>query len=304
MFKKLLKLLTFLPLLSCSSPTTYKDKISCGNIAYWDSKPDAKPTDPAIIFIHGHLSNKRFFTSQRDASLLSEYRLIFLDLPGYGESDAPSNPEKVYSWPGYADSVAELVQSLGLRNTIVVGWSLGGHVGLELTSRLAQMKGLLICGTPPIPISAEGFSRGFRIADHKIAACFGKSNLTSEEVELLAQGAGYDGSRDKQFIVDAIHQTDEGAKVIYPRSILNGVGQNELNIVLEWSHPIAVIAGADDLLVNNDYIINEVPFRNLWRGRVHLIEQAGHFVHMEQPQTFNEFVREFAQDTFRSDKQP
>ena len=292
------KLLASLLFLCHSCPTKHTAKISCGNMAYWDSKPEANPTDPAIVFIHGHLSNKQFFTSQRDSSLLNEYRLIFLDLPGYGESDAPSDPEKVYSWPGYADSVAELVQSLGLKNIIVVGWSLGGHVGLELTSRLVQMKGLLIFGTPPIPISAEGFSRGFRIADPKIAACFGKGNLTPEEVELLARGAGYDGSRDKQFIVDAIHQTDEGAKVIYPRSILNGVGQNELDIVRAWSRPIAVIAGADDPLVNNDYIMNEVSFRNLWRGEVHLVEKAGHFVHMEQPQIFNALIREFAQDIF------
>lgn len=300
MLKKLFQLLAFLPFLGYSSPTTYKTEISCGNIAYWDSRPEANPLDPAIVFIHGHLTNKQFFASQRDSSLLSEYRLIFLDLPGYGESDAPSDPEKTYSWPGYADSVAELVQSLGLKNVMVVGWSLGGHVGLELTSRLDEMKGLFIFGTPPIPISEEGFSRGFRIIDPKIGACFGKGNLTPEEVELLARGAGYDGSKDKQFIVDAIHQTDEGAKVIYPRSILNGVGQNELEIVQKWPRPIAVIAGADELLVNNDYIMNEVPFRNLWRGEVQLIEKGGHFVHMEQPQMLNELIREFAQDIFKS----
>ncbi|MDE3046624.1 MAG: alpha/beta hydrolase [Verrucomicrobiota bacterium] len=299
MIKKFLKFFLFCSYLLASEPKTYKTKIACGEMAYWDSKPWADPDEPTLVFLHGHLTNKRFFNSQISSSALREYRIICLDLPGYGESDSPDDPER-FSWPGYADSVAEVVQSLGLKNIIIVGWSLGGHVGLELTSRLPQLKGLLITGTPPIEVSAEGFSKGFRIVDPKILACFGKGNLTAEETELLARGNGYDGSTDKQFIFDAIVQTSEGAKVIYPQSILNGVGQNEVEIVRKWTHPIAVVAGADETLVNNEYIMKEVPFRNLWHKRVHLIQYAGHFVHMEQPDAFNELVREFAQDVFKN----
>lgn len=48
---------------------------------------------------------------------------------------------------------------------------LGGHVGLELTSMLPELKGLLITGTPPIEVSADGFSKGFKIVDPKILEC-------------------------------------------------------------------------------------------------------------------------------------
>lgn len=292
------KLILFFPLLCCAMPTTYKAETSTGKVAYWDSRPRAHPSEPALVFIHGHFTNKRFFASQYSSQALNEYRIICIDFPGYGESEAPNDPEKVYSWPGYAESVGEVVRLLDLQNIIVVGWSLGGHVGLELTSRLPQMKGLLITGTPPIEVSAGGFGKGFKVVDPRILECFGKGNLSSEEIELLARENGYDGSADTQFIRDAILQTDEGAKVLYPRSILNGVGQNEVEIVRNWPRPIAVIAGADEVLVNNEYIINEVPFANLWSGKVHLIEQAGHFVHREQPEAFNEIVLKFARDVF------
>lgn len=276
--------------------SSYKVATSQGNIAIWDSQPDAPSDHPTIVFLHGHLTNKRFFSEQMRSPLLNSYRLIALDLPGYGESDAPFDPEQVYSFPGYADAVAETIENLHLENVIVAGWSLGGHVGLELTSRLPYLKGLLITGTPPIEISADGFSKGFRVVDPKILQCFGKGNLTKEEVELMATGSGYDGSKEKQFIVDAILQTDEGAKVIYPQSIVKGVGQNEVDIVRKWPKPIAVIAGKDEILVNNDYIINEVPFHNLWKNKVFLIEEAGHPVHMQKPQEFNQLVKEFADD--------
>ncbi len=282
-------------------PTTYKVEISSGKVAYWDSKPQANPEEPTLVFLHGHITNKCFFTSQFNSPSLKKYRIICIDLPGYGESDAPNNPEKVYSWPGYAESVKEVIRVLGLQNVIVIGWSLGGHVGLELTSLLPQLKGLLITGTPPIEVSADGFSKGFKIVDPKILECFGKGNLSLEEIELLARANGYDGSANKQFIKDAIFQTDEGAKVIYPRSILNGVGQNEIEIVRNWPRPIAVIAGADEVLINNEYIINEVPFANLWNEQVYLVQHSGHFVHMEQPQIFNEIVQKFARDVFNNE---
>jgi Predicted hydrolases or acyltransferases (alpha/beta hydrolase superfamily) len=300
MFKALLNLLFYSPLLCSAMPTTYKVEIFSGKVAYWDSKPQANLNEATLIFIHGHITNKRFFTAQFNSSVLNEYRIICIDLPGYGESDAPNSPERVYSWPGFAESVKEVIHVLGLQNYIIIGWSLGGHVGLELTSLLPHLKGLVITGTPPIEVSADGFSKGFKIVHPKILECFGKGNLSLEEIELLAKANGYDGSANKQFIKDAILQTDEGAKVIYPRSILNGVGQNELEIVANWSRPIAVIAGADEVLVNNEYIIKEVTFANLWNKQVHLVQDSGHFVHMEQPEIFNEIIHRFARDVFKN----
>lgn len=271
---------------------------SHGKIAIYDSMPEASEQYPAVLFIHGHCANKDFFFRQFDSPLLASFRLIGIDLPGYGESSKPANPEKTYSFPGFAEAVAEAVDRYGLRNLVVVGWSLGGHVALELTSRLKQLKGLLITGTPPIEISPEGLGKGFKIANPKILACFGKGNLTYDEAELFATVCGYDYSEEKKFIVEAILQTDEGAKTIYPSSILKGIGKNQVTIVEEWPHPIAVVAGEDDAGINNDYIIHDVKFRNLWKGKVHLIPHAGHAVHMDHPEEFNKILKAFLDAIF------
>lgn len=275
---------------------TSKISTSQGDIAIVDSKPTYGKNYPTVVFIHGHCTHKRFFSHQLQAPLLAEYRLIALDLPGYGESDPPNDPQKVYNFPGFADVVCEVINTLELENFAIVGWSLGGHVALELTSRLPKLKGILITGTPPIEISADGLGRGFRIADPRILECFGKGNLTEEEAGLLATISGYDYSPEKKFIVDAIFQTDEGVKTIYPQSILKGIGQNEVDIVGKWLKPIAVIAGENEKAINNDYIIYDVYFRNLWRGKVHLISEAGHAVFMEKPDSFNLLLKDFLAD--------
>ncbi|MBS0654170.1 MAG: alpha/beta hydrolase [Verrucomicrobia bacterium] len=273
-------------------------EIAQGTLAIWDSKPKAKAQEPTILFIHGHTANKDFFTKQLTSPLFNKYRLIAVDLPGHGKSSPPNNPKETYSFPGYANSVAALVHLMKLENIVVVGWSLGGHVALELTSRLPQLKGLLITGTPPIEISPEGFNQGFKAASPEIAKCFGKGNLTYEEAELFGTLSGYDYSEKTKFIVEAILQTDEGAKTIYPQSILDGVGQNELAIVKEWPHPIAVIAGQEEAAVNNDYIMHKVHFNNLWEDTVHCIAHAGHGVFMEQPDAFNQIMHRFISDIF------
>ena len=275
-----------------------KIKTTQGQVSIWDTKPNSKSSDPTVIFIHGHCTNKTFFSSQISSPLLTNYRMISLDLLGYGKSDVPMNPEKVYCFPGFAKIVSEVVRSLDLKNIVIVGWSMGGHVALELTSQLNQLKGILITGTPPIEISAEGLSKGFRVADPKILECFGKGNLSYQEAELLATISGYDYTEAKKFLVDAILETDEGAKTIYPRSIINGVGQDGLEIVQKWPNPIAVIAGENDSGINNDYIIHEVKFRNLWRNKVHVIPNAGHAVHMERPTEFNLILSDFLKDIF------
>jgi pimeloyl-ACP methyl ester carboxylesterase len=275
---------------------------SQGKIAIWDTKPQGDTPMPILLFIHGHCSNKVFFYKQLNSPLLARYRLIALDLPGYGKSQPPLVPQNVYSFPGFADVVAEVIHVMKLDPLIIVGWSLGGHVALELTAHLSQLKGLVITGTPPIEISVEGLSRGFKIANPKIFECFGKGNLTYEEAELLATISGYDFSEEKKFIVDAVLQTDEGAKTLYPQSILKGVGQNELKIVSQWSRPIAVIAGEGDLGINNAYISQEVQFKNLWRNKVHVIPNAGHAVFMEQPEEFNLILENFCHDIFQDEE--
>lgn len=277
----------------------YNIKTSQVHIAIRDSEPMGDENHPTLIFIHGHCTNKTFFSEQMKSHLLDEYRLIALDLPGYGESEPPKNPEKVYNLTGFADVVVEVIDKLKLKNLIVVGWSLGGHVALELTTKLPQLKGLLITGTPPIEISAEGLGRGFRMSNPKIRECYGKGNLTEEEAELLATISGYDYTIEKRFLVDAVLATDDGAKTIYPQSIIKGIGQNELTIVRDWPHPICVIAGEKDAGINNDYILHEVVFGNLWRSKVHIILEAGHAVHMEQPEKFNLLLKEFCLDIFK-----
>lgn len=266
---------------------------SFGNISVWEENLE-KPF--SVLFLHGHCTDKNFFNQQMNADILKSYHLIAIDLPGYGESSPPLTPLKTYSFPGFAEVVVELIQKLAIEKLIIVGWSLGGHITLELISKIPQLAGVLITGTPPIEVSLQGIQKGFKQLDPEIMACFGKKELTRDEAKLLAKVSGYNGSEEKEFLVNAILATDEGARFLYPQSIINGVGRDQREIVAEWDKPIAVVAGEKDIAINYDYVRDEVQFKNIWRNKIHTISNAGHAVMLDQPNMFNKLLRDFIED--------
>jgi pimeloyl-ACP methyl ester carboxylesterase len=64
--------------------------------------------------------------------LAENHRLIAFDLPGHGQSSNAPHPARSYTLPGLADACVELLEKLGVTEAIAFGWSLGGHIGIEM----------------------------------------------------------------------------------------------------------------------------------------------------------------------------
>src|SRR5882757_3599058 len=126
-------------------------------IAGFESPGSGRP----ILLVHGNSSSSRIWQKQLQGPLGAKYRLIAIDLPGHGASLPASNPEQDYSGSGYAACVAAVARELGLKDAVVVGWSLGGHAVLNAAASLPMASGLMIFGTPPIGKTPEGFA-GFK----------------------------------------------------------------------------------------------------------------------------------------------
>ncbi|MEP9358853.1 alpha/beta fold hydrolase [Sphingomonas sp. KR3-1] len=119
------------------------------------------PADaPAIVMIHGILSQLRVYTYALAGRLAKDYRVVVMDRPGWGYSTL-TGPR--LDLAGQADAVAAAVAALGLEKPLLVGHSMGGAVSLALALRHPQAVralGLIAPYTQPVDTPPEPL-RGF-----------------------------------------------------------------------------------------------------------------------------------------------
>ena len=120
-------------------------------------------TGQAIVFSHGWPLTGDAFEDQMFFLASRGYRCIAHDRRGHGRSSQP--------WQGndldtYADDLAELAETLDLRDAINVGHSTGGgevarYIGRHGTARVA--KAVLIGAIPPLMLKTPAYPGGLPI---------------------------------------------------------------------------------------------------------------------------------------------
>jgi pimeloyl-ACP methyl ester carboxylesterase len=81
-----------------------------------------------LLFVHGLGSNLKFWRYQLDAFAAQGWRVVALDLVGYGRSDKPA--DFAYTMEAQAAVVHEAARALGLERPVLVGHSMGGQTAL------------------------------------------------------------------------------------------------------------------------------------------------------------------------------
>jgi len=259
---------------------------SHGRIAVTDSGGPAA----AVLLIHGNSACKEIFGRQFESRLTQRYRLVAFDLPGHGASADAIDPHRTYTIPGYADVALEILRDLGIDHLAILGWSLGGHIGIELLARDVDIAGLAITGTPPIGHNAADFAAGFRPQQHMDLT--GKEMFSEADIQAFARDTA---GAPAPFLEAAVRRTDGRARRLMMEAAMAARGADQRHVVSTSPVPVAVITGADEPFINNDYLLS-FPYRNLWDRQVHVIPQTGHAPFWERPQTFNPLFERFLTD--------
>jgi pimeloyl-ACP methyl ester carboxylesterase len=94
----------------------------------------------ALLLLHAALQTSESMEPLRKLFEGDGYRIVAPDLRGHGRS---ANPVLQLSLPRLADDLVELMAKLGIDQPIVIGYSLGGTVALELARR-GLVSGLVV----------------------------------------------------------------------------------------------------------------------------------------------------------------
>jgi len=162
-------------------------------------------TGQPVVFSHGWPLNADAWDDQLVFVASHGYRAIAHDRRGHGRSSQ--------SWDGndmdtYADDLAALLDTLDLKNAVLVGHSTGGgevarYIGRHGTSRLARA--VLVGAVPPLMLKTAANPGGLPIEafDQIRAGVSGDRSQFYQELSKPFFGANRPGSQVSQGILDA-----------------------------------------------------------------------------------------------------
>lgn len=111
---------------------SYKD-IKINYIRYGNIKGDT------LVFLHGWGQNIEMMKPVADP-FSDDFDIIIIDLPGHGNSEEPTSVYTVYD---FVDVVKQLLDSLKVKNPILIGHSFGGKTSL-LYASMYDVKKLIL----------------------------------------------------------------------------------------------------------------------------------------------------------------
>ncbi|KAF5007795.1 hypothetical protein FDECE_5919 [Fusarium decemcellulare] len=194
---------------------------------------------------------------------------------------------------GYGSCLLEVLTALSIYDVVILGWSLGGHIALEMVGLgcdILRIRGVLLVGTPPAngPQVAEAFLGKDRSPRMQLT---GQESLSREEAYGYAHEAiGYPFEEWQG--LDAL-RTDGRARRVMFQSFEAGAGVDQVKIVAETTEVhFGVVNGSEETFVNLEYV-DKLHWANLWSGRCHKLPGLGHAPFWEAPRGFESLLVQF-----------
>jgi pimeloyl-ACP methyl ester carboxylesterase len=269
---------------------------------------------PTLFLIHGNSSSSRIFRHIFDSSTITQrFRVVTFDLPGHGSSSKAPDPNKSYHQKGYAELAVQILQHLNIESVVILGWSLGGHIGIEVIElvkspstytncKKIDLRGLLITGTPPA-LGREQIRQGFTMANESSDLGFaGQRDWTDEETLAFSKNSAAAGIEKfwEPWMYEDAKNTDGRARMIMARNFVGSgeeepIGVDQRKVVETEDVLIAVVNGAQEQFVNLDYL-DRINWKRLWKGRCIRLEGLHHAPFWEDPEGFEKLLLDFCME--------
>ncbi len=249
--------------------------------------------EPTLVMLHGFTGSASSWGDHVDTLATVGLRVIALDLPGHGMSDAPDEPRR-YAMEYCQQDILATLYELGVRKdeAVLLGYSMGGRIALYIAFSGFFRALVLESASPGLEDPAERKQR--RSSDEALAASIERDGVQTfiEHWEKLPLFASQ--SRLPPTVRAALHQQRLRNRASGLAQSLRGVGtgvQPSLYAQLPTLKiPVLLIAGELDVKFTT---IALSMARLLPRSQVCIVPGAGHAVHLEQPEKFDALIRQF-----------
>jgi pimeloyl-ACP methyl ester carboxylesterase len=93
-----------------------------------------EPTKPTLLLLHGFPSSSHMFRDFMPL-LADRFHLIAPDIPGFGQSEAPSRAKFSYTFDSLADIIQRFIEVLGIERFALYAFDIGAPIGFRIAMR-------------------------------------------------------------------------------------------------------------------------------------------------------------------------
>ena len=230
---------------------------------------------PALVFVHGWSCDRSYWSRQL-GYFAGRYQVVAVDLAGHGESGIG---RRAWTMPAFGDDVVAVVEKLELEDMVLIGHSMGGDVIVEAALHLPDRVAGLVwadtyntLGEPHTREEIEQFQVPFR-EDFVTATrdMVRRMFVPGSDAELVEWVATDMSAAPPEIALDAAEYALGNESVILAR-------------LPELTVPLVAI--------NPDYRPTDIEALQRYGVKTVLMPGVGHFLMMEDPETFNRLLGE------------
>lgn len=232
--------------------------------------------DDTVVLLHGWGANKE--TMVPISNLIKDrYRVVLLDLPGFGESE---EPEKVYDSFNYAKIVLKFLEKLEIEKAIFIGHSFGGKISSIIASKHPDLVEKLILIDSAGLIPKRGLDYYISVYRYKLGKWIYKNiNFKNKEKKLkeFQEKYGSDDYKDSSGIMRKI--------------LVTVVNENIKPLLKDIKAETLLIWGENDdatPLYMGETFEKEIPESGLV-----ILKDSGHFSYIDDYGTFSAVINSF-----------
>lgn len=227
-----------------------------------------------IIVLHGLMGGLSNFDAVIDFFSEEGYKVVIPELPVYSMPLIKTNVK------AFAKYLYEFIKFKDFKEVILLGNSLGGHIGLYFTKlNPEKVKALIITGSSGLYESAMGGGYTKR-SDYEV-------------IKKKAQEVFYDPAVATKEIVDEVYETvNDRNKLIKTLAIAkSAIRHNMAKDLPNMNTPTCIIWGKNDGVTPPE-VADEFN-KLLPNSDLYWIDKCGHAAMMEHPERFNTILNEW-----------
>lgn len=228
-----------------------------------------------VLFLHGWGDSQETFKQLR-SDLRGQYRVVSLDLPGFGKTEPP---RLAWDLDDYAQFVAEFLKKKKIDKTYaIIGHSNGGAIAIRgLSKGYLQAERLVLLASAGVRLRQQK-----RKLVLKAIAKTGKvvSRPLPESTRDKLRTKLYDVAQSDMLKVRHMEET-------FRKTVSHDVQADAAKLQV----PTLLIYGEQDQ--DTPPIIGEIFHNKFPNATFEVIGEAGHFIHLEQPEYVYASVKRF-----------